>query len=81
MNEIKPIVYTSNPPCPKCKVLKKKLDDTGIEYDVFDNVEEMIDMGIENVPMIKVGDSELLGFSQAIKWVNEIGNNKANENK
>lgn len=81
MNKTNVIVYTSNPPCPKCKVLKKKFDDAGIEYDVFDKVEEMIGMGIENVPMIKVGDSELLGFSQAIKWVNEIGNNKANENK
>lgn len=71
MNKTNVIVYTSNPPCPKCKVLKKKLDDTGIEYDVFDNVEEMIDMGIENVPMIKVGDSELMNFKEAVDWIKE----------
>lgn len=71
MNKTNVIVYTSNPPCPKCKVLKKKFDDAGIEYDVFDNVEEMIDMGIENVPMIKVGDSELMNFKEAVDWIKE----------
>ena len=72
MSDFKVIVYTTNPPCPKCKVLKKKLDEANIEYDVFDDVDEMIKMGFENVPMMKVGDGDFLNFAESVKWVNEI---------
>ena len=73
LNKTNVIVYTTNPPCPKCKVLKKKLDEANIKYGIFDDVEEMIKMGFENVPMMKVGDELVLDFSEAIKWIN---NNK-----
>ena len=73
MSDFKTIVYTTNPPCPKCKVLKKKLDEANIKYGVFDDVEEMIKMGFENVPMMKVDEKIVLDFSEAIKWIN---NNK-----
>lgn len=73
LNKTNVIVYTTNPPCPKCKVLKKKLDEANIKYGVFDDVEEMIKMGFENVPMMKVGEKIVLDFSEAIKWIN---NNK-----
>ena len=72
LSDFKVIVYTTNPPCPKCKVLKKKLDEANIEYDVFDDVDEMIKMGFENVPMMKVGDGDFLNFAESVKWVNEI---------
>ena len=32
-------VYTIN--CPACKILEKKLQGAGIEYDIFDKEEEM----------------------------------------
>ena len=73
MSDFKVIVYTTNPPCPKCKVLKKKLDEANIKYGVFDDVEEMIKMWFENVPMMKVDEKIVLDFSEAIKWIN---NNK-----
>ena len=72
LSDFKVIVYTTNPPCPKCKVLKKKLDEANIKYGVFDDVEEMIKMGFENVPMMKVGDGDFLNFAESVKWVNEI---------
>lgn len=72
LSDLKVIVYTTNPPCPKCKVLKKKLDEANIKYGVFDDVEEMIKMGFENVPMMKVGDGDFLNFAESVKWVNEI---------
>ena len=72
LSDFKVIVYTTNPPCPKCKVLKKKLDEANIKYAVFDDVKEMIKMGFENVPMMKVGDGDFLNFAESVKWVNEI---------
>lgn len=61
------ILYSTG--CPKCKVLEKKLNDNGINYDVNSNVEEMTALGITQVPVLKVND-ELLQFKQAVDWVN-----------
>lgn len=55
--------------CPKCKVLKKKLDEKGIEYMVNSSVEEMMTLGITQVPVLCI-DGKLLQFKQAVDWVN-----------
>ena len=58
--------------CPKCKVLKSKLDAKGIEYHVVDNVDEMIKLGIQTVPYIMVNDV-LMNFKEGLEWVNRMG--------
>lgn len=55
--------------CPKCKVLKKKLDEKGIKYTVNLSVEEMMAIGITQVPVLCVA-GKLLQFKQAVDWVN-----------
>lgn len=55
--------------CPKCKVLKKKLDEKGIKYTVNLSVEEMMAIGITQVPVLCV-EGKLLQFKQAVDWVN-----------
>lgn len=62
------VMYSTN--CPKCSVLEKKLQEKGVYYTKITNVEEMLELGIESVPMLKVGD-ELFGFPDAVKWVNK----------
>ncbi len=58
--------------CPRCNVLKKKLDAKGVAYEVNDSVEDMLSLGIEQVPVLKVG-ADLLDFVAANKWINEVG--------
>ena len=60
-------VYSSST-CPKCKVLKMKLDKAGIEYQVNENIEEMNAIGIKTIPMMQV-DDQLLDFGEAVKYV------------
>lgn len=55
--------------CPKCKVLKKKLEEKGIAYQGNNSVEEMLSLGINQVPVLKV-NGELLDFSAANTWIN-----------
>ena len=43
------IVYSSST-CPKCKVLKMKLDKAGVKYTVNENVEDMEMLGIKSIP-------------------------------
>lgn len=55
--------------CPKCKVLKKKLDDKGISYTENHSVDEMISLGMMSAPSLRVGE-ELMNFTAAVQWVN-----------
>lgn len=58
--------------CPRCKVLKAKLEQKGIEFKVIDSEEVMRELGMTEVPML-VTDDEIpfvLNFQQAIGWVN-----------
>lgn len=58
--------------CPKCKVLKGKLDSKGILYETFTDVDAMIQMGITSAPMLEV-DGKKLDFPTAIQWINKQG--------
>ena len=63
------ILYSSG--CPKCEILKKKLDNSGIDYQYIEDEQLMIDMGFKDAPQLKV-DENILNFSQAIKFLKSI---------
>jgi len=56
--------------CPKCNIIKKKLADKQITYVENNSIDEMLSLGIEQVPVLSV-DGELLDFGKANQWVNE----------
>lgn len=61
-------IYTTET-CPKCKILKKKLEDKQLQYiDIWDE-DELLKLGIDEVPVLKVED-KFLNFGDAIAWVN-----------
>lgn len=62
------ILYSTG--CPKCSILKKKLDEKNIPYDTVSDVDYMVALGIEQVPVLSV-NGDIMEFAQAIKWVNE----------
>lgn len=64
------VVYTSNT-CPYCTLAKEYLDEKGVEYSVK-NVQkdtearkELMDMGHMGVPVIVIGDEEIVGFDKS----------------
>ena len=61
------ILYSTN--CPRCKILKSKLDDKRVTYSVIDNVDKMLSMGMVVVPVLEV-DGVRMNFKEAINWVN-----------
>ena len=65
---MKIILYS--PGCPKCKVLKHKLEEKGIAYTENGSVDEMLSLGIVQVPVLSV-NGELLDFQTANQWVNQ----------
>lgn len=63
------VVYSND--CPRCKVLKKKLDEKQLLYTVFDDVDKMVEMGIESVPMLSI-NGIMLNFNDAVSWINSF---------
>ena len=61
------ILYSTH--CPRCTVLEKKLEAKGIKFEVETSVDDMLSLGITQVPMLRV-DDKLLNFAEANTWVN-----------
>lgn len=62
------ILYSNG--CPKCKILKKKLDDKKIKYEECGDIELMIRKGITFLPVLETDSGKLLDFSEANEYVN-----------
>ena len=57
----KVILYSTG--CPKCRVLKKKLQNAGIDYEEENDIEFMQSMGFLEVPKLRVGN-KIYGFKE-----------------
>ena len=73
MSEI--ILYSNG--CPKCKVLKAKLEAKNITFTENNNIKELISMNIKTLPMLKIVkkinndvEEKFLNFVEANDWVN-----------
>ena len=62
---MKVILYTND--CPKCKILKIKLDENNISYEIFDDMDEMLKKGFRYMPMLDV-DGKVMTFLDAVEW-------------
>lgn len=54
--------------CPKCKILKLKLDDKNIQYELCSDINIMKSKGFQSMPMLEV-DGEVMNFNNSVKWV------------
>lgn len=61
------ILYSNG--CPRCKVLKEKLNASNIKFSENSNIDKMLSMGINDVPVLEIS-KELLNFAEAVKWIN-----------
>ena len=61
------VLYSTN--CPKCNVLKNKLDAENVDYELVENEDVMIQKGFMSAPMLEV-DGQVMDFITAVKWVN-----------
>lgn len=66
MNE-KIVFHSSH--CPRCLILEKKLKEKGVQYEENNDVQVMLDKGLEMAPALEV-DGKMMDFKEAIKWIN-----------
>ena len=57
--------------CPRCKVLKTKLDQKGIRYETVNDIAIMKAKGFAEAPKLEISDGTILGFKEAIEWIKE----------
>jgi len=67
----KNVILFSNE-CPRCKVLKKKLQNCEIYYSENNDPDKIKEMGLTSFPMLKVNE-KMLDFCEAVKWINNLG--------
>lgn len=67
---MKIIFYTTG--CPKCEVLKKKLDAKNLSYEVCEDVNIMLEKGLDSAPALEA-NGQIYKFKEAIKFINEMG--------
>ena len=56
--------------CPRCKVLRTKLDQKNIHYTSVNDIEIMKSKGFEDAPKLEV-NGIIMDFKQAVDWIKE----------
>lgn len=65
---MKLILYTTH--CSKCRVLEAALKQKGVPYEVCEDVNEMLRLGMTSAPALMV-DDKLLSYEEAMKYIME----------
>lgn len=67
------IIYSTQT-CTRCKFLKDKLKEKGLDFDVCMDTDVMAEKGIQTVPVIELDDGKRLNFAEALKYVEVLSN-------
>lgn len=57
--------------CPKCRVLKMKLEKKNIQFSGCEDQDKMKEMGFMSLPVMDV-DGTIMKFEDAVKYVNTL---------
>lgn len=76
---MKKFTFYSKPGCPQCSVLKKKLDQAGVEYTHIEDINAIVALGFKGAPLLQTEDMILCG-PDAIKWFSQWAKENANGN-
>lgn len=61
-------VYSTG--CPKCEILKRKLNDKNMEYTEVTDITALNEKNIRHVPVMEIG-GKYLDFNESIKLINK----------
>ena len=67
-NVFLPVLYSTG--CINCRTLKDELDANGIEYEECKDVNKMLELGFDKVPMLEIDKGVFLDYENGMNWVN-----------
>ena len=62
-------LYSIGNTCKRCMILKEKLDNADVQYDLVTDRSEMERNGIDGVPVLEV-DGVMHNYQRAVKLIN-----------
>lgn len=62
------VLFSNN--CPRCKVLKTKLEQSSIKFKEINDIELMVQRGFITTPILEV-DGVTYEFKEAVEWIKE----------
>ena len=65
-------IYTTEG-CPKCRMIKAKMDAKGIEYKEETNIDTLIEQGFMCAPVLNIDGRYISSFKEENDWVNSYG--------
>ena len=66
MTAAKITLYSTD--CPRCRILKKKLDAANLAYTVCTDTEKMLAMGLREAPVLEIGEVRY-DFTHALEYL------------
>lgn len=66
MNKL--VLYTTE--CPRCKILKKKLEQKNLDYGEVSDLDQMLAKGFKSVPVLEV-DGKAYSYEDAMNFLNK----------
>lgn len=67
------VLYSTG--CPKCKILREKLEVAKIKYIEISDIDQILEAGITIVPVLEVC-GEKMNFMETVKWINKVAGGK-----
>lgn len=65
------VLYSTG--CPRCEILKKTLKLNNIPFEENNSFDEMLNLGIMQVPVLRA-DDKYMDFREAILWIKNLVN-------
>lgn len=57
--------------CPRCSVLRKKMEMAGIEYEETHNIQPLMELGYQQLPILCNG-VDYMPFKEALNYIKEL---------
>ena len=70
------ILYSTG--CPKCKIIKAKLESKNVKFDIVDDVDVMKSKGFTTVPQVEI-NGKVVDFVGVNKLINEYNESESFE--
>ncbi len=69
------ILYSNG--CPKCRVIKKKLEEKAVSFIETSDEQKLVSLGYQTFPILQVNET-IMDFKDANDWINNRGKSNAN---
>lgn len=65
------LLLYGSPGCPRCAVLRKKMEMLGIEFEETHDIDKLIELGFQQLPILCNG-KDYMPFKEALDYIRSL---------